>query len=825
MLTYLQTSAPPVDGAVFTAAATIWSNSAQSLIVAVLQSSDVVLYRRNVVTGLVDSPSRLVPPGAGGAGGDATIFSGQGPALSVATAGGTVFVTTLGALQLPSAVLLELETNNFVVPTPGGTPVANATEDELWAARWGIDWEPAFRLQLRMEGSKMDGAYISYRPDLSSATYSASTLSSCAGKVEVPVAFERQIPSSSADACLVGSSPIQGSSILCSSSLVMEGGFCSTYQKFQNMEVANGGVKILAAQDTSLSAIDAADPGRTDRFDLPPPLDTSSPDASHFWGDANNENHLLALHVNAQDAAVLREFMLGCDGGPLSSCSEAGAYLALAPFPSSDTVPLTNHSDESDALWRMVSATRWLNERIGLRQFLPENERGSILPFPTTNIPVVDEAIGINVVKPNPCNSWLPGVWCEGSHIVSISWVGWAGSLSDGTVPDLFAGLPYLQSFRLVDSPIRGVLPSSFCNLRRLRYFHIERSGLSGLPDCFGPEHMPTLRHFHVSEANVQQMPPSLARAEKLTWLNFAHNKPADGAAVDSAASSIIDVPDLSTLRSLVVLNISSSSLRAPLSNFRCTSWSSLHIYALDGNRLTGSLPSHWFNGNSQLRQVSLSDNSGISGTFPSLFTATSLLSLSLSGCGLSGSLPASWSQLTLLQSLDVSGNKLTLPISSLSGCTSLLYADLSSNGVDCPADGLLDSLLSHLPVSLQTLRLDHNPLRGCRWQSAVGSLRSSSLLLQALTASHTGITQLPEDLFEPSLPWRALDFSYCQLTVGVSDRYVPSSQLLSFSIKGNPALDGFAVLGRTKPRSATQCGAAASTRVGEEASVLRALR
>jgi hypothetical protein len=156
-----------------------------------------------------------------------------------------------------------------------------------------------------------------------------------------------------------------------------------------------------------------------------------------------------------------------------------------------------------------------------------------------------------------------------------------------------------------------------------------------------------------------------------------------------------------------------------------------------------------------------------------------------------------------LLQSVDVSGNALTLPISSLSGCTSLLFADLSSNALDCPSDGLLDSLLSQLPVSLQTLRLDHNPLRGCRWQSAVGSVRSSSPLLQALTASHTGITQLPEDLFEPSLPWRALDFSYCHLTVGVSDRYVPSSQLLSFSIKGNSALESFTMQGVAQPRSA----------------------
>jgi Leucine-rich repeat (LRR) protein len=315
---------------------------------------------------------------------------------------------------------------------------------------------------------------------------------------------------------------------------------------------------------------------------------------------------------------------------------------------------------------------------------------------------------------------------------------------------------------------------------------------------------MPTLRHFHVSEANVQQMPPSLARAEKLTWLNFAHNKPADGSTVDSAGPSVIDVPDLSALRSLVVLNVSSSSLRAPLEHFRCASWTALHVYALNANRLTGSLPADWFDVNSQLRHLSLSDNSGLSGAVPALRTATSLLSLSLSGCGLSGSLPASWSQLTLLQSLDVSGNALTLPISSLSGCTSLLYADLSSNGVDCPADGSLDSLLSQLPVSLQTLRLDRNPLRGCRWQSAVDSLRSSSPLLQALTASHTGITQLPEDLFEPSLPWRALDFSDCQLTVGVSDRYVPSSQLLSFSMKGNPALESFTAQGVAQPRSDT---------------------
>jgi hypothetical protein len=137
---------------------------------------------------------------------------------------------------------------------------------------------------------------------------------------------------------------------------------------------------------------------------------------------------------------------------------------------------------------------------------------------------------------------------------------------------------------------------------------------------------------------------------------------------------------------------------------------------------------------------------------------------------------------------LDLSSNYLTLPITPLAGMTSLTVADLSNNQLQCPSDGRLDSLLTSFSVSPQSLRLDNNPLTNCIWDSAVTSLVNSPLL-QTLTVSHTGVTQLPADLFAPNLPWRMLDFSYCQLTVGLSDRYAPPSQLIRLSLLGNSNL------------------------------------
>jgi len=751
----------------FTPAVHLWENSRQSLLLVGLQTGNLVVYRRNVVSGLVDSPRSLAPPGQ-----PASLWNSQGAILSVVAVQGTLYATAQNVKNVVAAVLMELHTDNAVLPgeTGNGTASGPTTEEERWAAQWGIDWEPAMRLQVSMPGYPLDGSFVSYRPDMHSNPFFASQLRGCGWTtgIALPVPVELVISTATADGCFVPKTQA-GVGTVCASRLVQSGG-CDTNTKLTGAKNSGSKFVLVAATSSVTSALEAADPGRWDNFELPSaPAANGSSSAVHFAAEVNPFGTLL-VHVEAADAALLRSAQASC-GGQLG-CAGKATLVHFAQLQENIT------TNASAALWRMAAATSWSDERIGLRQFLPQPLRGEIPP-PTTGVASADLTLNFNVPMPEVCRSWVPGVWCE-NGVVSISWVGWQGMLGNGSVPDMWADLaPTLQSLRLVDSPITGTLPPSFCLLRRLRYLHIERSLLTALPDCFGPEHMPTLEHFHVSESRITRMPPSLARAKRLQWLNFAHNWAPNVAKKVSPSS----LPDLSGLDKLVLLNISSSRLQADVSLLRCASWSQLNVYAVDGNALSGVLTPDWFDGLAQLRRVSLAGNA-LQGPLPVFHGANNLVSLSLANCGLTGAFPAEWGELTLLTHLDVSGNSLTLPLSPLVGLTSLSFLDLSKNLLECP-DGLLDPLLRSLPVSLQTLRLDGNPLRDCAWSSAVASLQNSPLL-QALTASRTGLTALPEDLFAPVLPWRSLDFSFCALRVGLSDRYAPSSLLLSLTLAGN---------------------------------------
>ena len=193
-LQQLQTAPPALGTAAstFTSAVVLWTNGIQSVVVAGLATGELVLYRRNVLTGLLDTPTVLTPPGLA-----SNAFVSQGKPLSLTATAATLMLTTTGAGTYIAAQLLELETGNIVLTSDGSNN--GSTIDNNIAPI--VDWLPAMRLQFRLAGSPYDGQWISFRPSLQSNMQIVSTARICA-TLPVPARVQ-DIFVSTPDACSV----------------------------------------------------------------------------------------------------------------------------------------------------------------------------------------------------------------------------------------------------------------------------------------------------------------------------------------------------------------------------------------------------------------------------------------------------------------------------------------------------------------------------------------------------------------------------------------------------------------------------------------------
>ncbi len=128
----------------------------------------------------------------------------------------------------------------------------------------------------------------------------------------------------------------------------------------------------------------------------------------------------------------------------------------------------------------------------------------------------------------------------------------------------------------------------------------------------------------------------------------------------------------------------------------------------LSENNLTGTLPAEW-SGLSELETLELPSNS-LSGPIPAeLRQLSKLESLGLSSNSLSGPIPAELGQLSLLQGLSLTSNLLSGPIPVELGQLSALGSlSLTDNSLSGPIPAELGNL-----SKLQVLSLDHNSLSG----------------------------------------------------------------------------------------------------------------
>ncbi|RVW42886.1 putative LRR receptor-like serine/threonine-protein kinase [Vitis vinifera] len=214
----------------------------------------------------------------------------------------------------------------------------------------------------------------------------------------------------------------------------------------------------------------------------------------------------------------------------------------------------------------------------------------------------------------------------------------------NGTLPDEFGDLPYLQVLDLSRNYINGSIPASFgrLSLTNLSLFGNRISG--SIPDEIS--NISTLEEL-VLEANQlgEQLPPSLGKLSYLKRLVLSANN-FTGAIPEN-------FHNLKNLTDLIDGNDLSGKIPDWIGN-----WTKLDKLYLQGTSMDGPIPSII----SQLKNLTellISDLSGPTTSFPNLKDMNKLKTLVMRNCSITGEIPEDIGNIESLKLLDLTFNKL----------------------------------------------------------------------------------------------------------------------------------------------------------------------
>ena len=195
----------------------------------------------------------------------------------------------------------------------------------------------------------------------------------------------------------------------------------------------------------------------------------------------------------------------------------------------------------------------------------------------------------------NQLSGEIPG---ELGSLTNVTELRLGNNQLSGEIPPKLGSLTNLESLLLHDNQLSGEIPGELGNLSNLKRLELQRNELSGIPPELGS--LSNLEHLNLQINQLNgEIPGELGSLSNLEWLNLQVNQ----------------------------LN---GEIPAELGSL-----SSLEGLILNTNQLSGGIPAELGN-LSNLRILSISGNSGLSGPLPGSFTGlTSLTSLLLSGTGL----------------------------------------------------------------------------------------------------------------------------------------------------------------------------------------------
>ncbi|XP_028954670.1 probable LRR receptor-like serine/threonine-protein kinase At3g47570 [Malus domestica] len=376
------------------------------------------------------------------------------------------------------------------------------------------------------------------------------------------------------------------------------------------------------------------------------------------------------------------------------------------------------------------------------------------------------------------------------SNISSLELISAAANNLYGSIPDIFGQMTNLTFLSFDANDLSGTIPPSIFNLSSITTFAVTLNKIQGtLPSNLGIA-FPSLEHFSVGNNQFSgPIPVSISNASNLFHLAMERNK-LHG-----------KVPSLENLRRLGWIVLADNNLGSggvgDLS-FLCdlTNATGLEMVAIHFNNFGGALPQCIANLSSSILQIGMSENKLV-GSIPNGFgNLVKLETLWLSGNRLSGHIPPDVGR---LHNFGVMSPEVVGRLSS-----SLSVLDLSENHLT----GFLPKEIGHFPnleafdisnnmffgeippnlgscIKLEFLDMEGNFIQG-DIPSSLGSLRG----LIGLYLSHNNLSGMIPEFLERFEFMQSLDLSYNNFE-GMLPMKGIFSNASAISVEGNSKLCG----------------------------------
>ncbi|CAN6353504.1 unnamed protein product [Urochloa humidicola] len=317
-----------------------------------------------------------------------------------------------------------------------------------------------------------------------------------------------------------------------------------------------------------------------------------------------------------------------------------------------------------------------------------------------------------------------------------------------GPFPDELGNLTMLENLDMGWNNIRGMMPSTLKNniagditdisssllaLRHLKYLDLSGNALGGnmsIPKFMGS--LKSLTYLDLSNMGfIGQVPPQLGNLTKLVYLDI-HKDIFYGDAFGHAYSS--DVSWLASLESLQHLDMSGVNLSAAVHWVHAVNnLPNLRVLYLSNCNLNSSTPSLLHHNLTVLEELHLSINPFNSPAAPNWYwDVTSLKSLKIEDCELSGHFPNELGNLTMLENLDMGWNNIKGMVpSTLKNMCSLQSIYLAETNIGGDITDLIERLPNCSWNSLQELFLFDTNITGTTLKSVLNLTALSVLFIQ----------------------------------------------------------------------------------------------
>ncbi|KAK4347286.1 hypothetical protein RND71_033625 [Anisodus tanguticus] len=284
------------------------------------------------------------------------------------------------------------------------------------------------------------------------------------------------------------------------------------------------------------------------------------------------------------------------------------------------------------------------------------------------------------------CNCSIPDGFC---HVESLSI---RGQDLAGVLPASLAKLSYLKTIDLNRNYLSGTIPPEWVSTK-LEVMAISNNRLSGpVPEFIG--NMTSLVKLSL-ETNLfnGSLPAEIGKLVNLEMLSLIANNFTGEWPVE-----------LNNLTKLTELRISSNRFVGKLPNFE--SWKNLQFVEIQGSGFEGPVPQS-VSVLTSLIELRISDLTGGASEFPPLRNMTGMTKLLLRRCNIHGKIPDFVADMSKLQFLDLSFNKLEGGIANLRSLTNLEGTYLTGNAFVGPIPEWITSRSTGYGIDLSYNKFD----------------------------------------------------------------------------------------------------------------------